>query len=97
MAALGSVLGQRFNFGRAFGYRLLRAFVSSQSSEGVEQRTAVADDANAQILQVLRRQVRENLLGDLVLAERRLIPFEAQAPQPIPDIHDGVLVTRRLT
>jgi hypothetical protein len=25
---------------------------------------------------------------------RCLIPFEAKAPQPIPDIHDGVLIPR---
>jgi DNA invertase Pin-like site-specific DNA recombinase len=29
---------------------------------------------------------------DLVLVERRLIPFEAQAQQPTSDIHDGVLM-----
>jgi hypothetical protein len=31
----------------------------------------------------------ENCLVDLVLAEGRLIPFEAKALQPTPDIHHG--------
>ena len=35
------------------------------------------------------RQAWQDLLIDLVFAERRLIPFEAQAPQPTTDIHGG--------
>ena len=46
--------------------------------------------ADAKFLQVLRRQVRENRLVYLVLAEYRLILPEAQAPQPDHDVHDGV-------
>jgi hypothetical protein len=44
---------------------------------------------DAKLLQGLVRQARKNRLVYFVLAERRLIPFEAQAPQPTPDIHDG--------
>jgi hypothetical protein len=47
----------------------------------------MADYANAQILQVLRRQVRRNSLVDFVLAEGRLISFEAEAPQPTLYVH----------
>ena len=45
--------------------------------------------ADAKFLQVLRRQVRENRLVYLVLAECRLILPEAQVPQPDHDVHDG--------
>jgi hypothetical protein len=40
---------------------------------------------------VLRRQVRQDRVVDLVLAECRLVPFEAKAPQPIPEVDDGAL------
>jgi hypothetical protein len=40
------------------------------------------------ILQILRRQVRQDRLIDLVLAECRLILFEAKAPQPSFDVHN---------
>ena len=45
---------------------------------------------------VLRRQARQDLLIHLVFAERRLIPFETKAAQPTSEVHDSVLITRRL-
>ena len=51
--------------------------------------TAMPDDADAKLLQVLRRQARKNRLVNLVLAERSLILSEAKAPQPDHDVHDG--------
>ena len=44
---------------------------------------------DANFLQVLRREAREDPLVDLVVAEGHLVFFEAQAPQPDHDIHDG--------
>jgi hypothetical protein len=46
----------------------------------------VPDDTDAQILQVLRRQVRQYRLIDLVFAESGLVPFKAKAPQPTVDV-----------
>ena len=40
-------------------------------------------------LRFLRRQVWEDRLVYLILAEYRLIPSEAQAPQPDHNVHDG--------
>jgi hypothetical protein len=40
----------------------------------------MAESLDAKLLEVLRRQPRQNLLVDLVLAERGLIPFETKAP-----------------
>ena len=42
--------------------------------------TAMPNCCDAKILQVLVRQARKNRLVYLVLAERRLITFEAKAP-----------------
>ena len=50
---------------------------------------AVPDNSYAEVLQVLRRQAWQDGAIDLVLAECRLIPFEANPPQPSSDIHDG--------
>ena len=49
------------------------------------------DNADAKILQVLRRQARQDRVVDCVLAERRLILSKAQAPQPSTDVHNGAL------
>ena len=52
----------------------------------------MSNNTDTKVLQVLGCQARQDSLVDFVLAERLLIPFEAQAPQPTPDIHDGVLI-----
>lgn len=49
----------------------------------------MAECVDAKLLEVLRRQARQNLLIDLVLAERGLIPFETKAPQPFSEVHGG--------
>jgi hypothetical protein len=46
---------------------------------------------DAKLFQVLRREVREDPLVDLIVAECLLVLFEAQGPQPISDIHAGAL------
>jgi len=40
------------------------------------------------------REVVQDCVIDLVVSEYRLVLFEAQAPQPTPDVHDGVLIPR---
>ena len=46
-------------------------------------------DGDAKLLEVLRRQVRQDRLVYLILAEDRLILPEAQAPQPDHNVHRG--------
>ena len=43
---------------------------------------------DAKLLQVLRRQAREDGFINLVLAEDLLVPSEAKAPQPNHYVHD---------
>ena len=45
---------------------------------------------DAKLLQVFSRQVRQDRLVDVVLAEHSLVLSEAKAPQPDHDVHDGV-------
>ena len=47
------------------------------------------DNSDTKVLQVLRRQTRQDRVVDLVFAERRLILFEAEPPQPTSDVHGG--------
>ena len=70
----------------SFGWWLFRVRVTAQRSDGVEQRAAVPDKADAQILQVLRRQAWQDLLVDRIVAECSLILSEAEAPQPTVDV-----------
>ena len=49
------------------------------------------DNTDAQILQVVCRQGRQDRLVNLIFAECRLVPFEAKAPQPTPDVHHRAL------
>src|SRR6476646_1771532 len=50
------------------------------------------DNADTKILQVLCRQTRQDRVVDLILAECRLILFEAKPPQPTSDVHGGASV-----
>jgi hypothetical protein len=70
------------------GWRRFWVRDSAQSSDSVEQLAAVPHNADAQVFQVLRRQVRQDRVVDLVLTEGRLVSFEAKAPQPTPEVHD---------
>ena len=83
MCAFGTRRGRSVNGGR------LAARVVTQSSDGLQQLHAVPECCDAKLLEVLFRQARENRLVYLVLAECRLVLFEAQAPQPDHNVHDG--------
>jgi hypothetical protein len=78
---------------KSFGRRRLVCF-RAQRSDSVEQLAAMPESPDAQFLQVLRRQCRQDCFVDLVLAECSLIPFEAKAPQPLPEVHDSALTRR---
>ena len=77
-AALADVSGRR-----------LAGRIGPQSGDSFEECSAVTNWTDANFLQVLRREAREDPLVDLVVAEGHLVFFEAQAPQPDHDIHDG--------
>ena len=50
---------------------------------------------DAKLLQVLRRQGRQNRLINVVLAECPLVSFEAKVPQPSAEVHDNAQVPSR--
>ena len=84
--ARGTGLGRHVNRGRLGGARLV-----AQSSDCFEQYPAMPNRTDADFLQVLLRQARKDPFVNLVLAECRLILFEAEAPQPTSDVHDSAL------
>ena len=49
----------------------------------------MSNNGDANLLQVLSRQVREDRLVNVVVAEDRLVLREAQAPQLNHNVHDG--------
>ena len=49
----------------------------------------MTNGTDADFLQVLLGEVREDPLVDLVVAECRLVLFEAKAPQPDHNVHKG--------
>ena len=55
----------------------------------------MADRTNANFLQVLQREAREDPLAYLVLAECPLVLFETHAPQPNRDVHDASPAPRK--
>ena len=65
--------------------------LGAERGDGVEELAAVASEHHAEILEILRRQLRQRFLIDLVVAESRLIPLEAQASQPRRYVHAPVL------
>ena len=70
----------------SFGWWLFRVRITAQRSDGVEQRAAVPDKADAQILQVPRRQAWQDFLVDRIVAECSLILSEAEASQPTVNV-----------
>ena len=78
LAALSAVLGGFATFRRSV--RSGRARFSAQGCDGVEQLEPMTDRCNAKLLQRLVRQARKNRLVYFILAKRRLIPLETQAP-----------------
>src|SRR5215472_6352410 len=46
---------------------------------------------NTDLAEMILRQIVQNRIVDGVLAECRLILFEAKAPQPTPEVHAGAL------
>ena len=48
--------------------------------------------ANAKLFEVLGGEAREDPLVDLVVAECRLVFFEAKAPQPDQNVHEGTQI-----
>ena len=52
------------------------------------------ESRDAKLLQVFSRQVRQDRLVNLVFAEGPFVPFEAKAPQPNSEVHEGALTPR---
>src|SRR5262249_46995247 len=92
MTPLGSVFGGPIDCRKSVGQRYFRVCISAEGSDGVKKLSAMSDNTDAQILQVVCRQTRQDRLVDLIFAECRLIPFEAKAPQPTPDVHHRALL-----
>ena len=67
----------------------LRALITAQCGNSIEELPAVPQRRDAKLLQVISPQVRQDRLVDVVLAEHSLVLSEAQAPQPNHDVHDG--------
>ena len=63
----------------------------AERGDGVEQLAAMPDRGNAKILEILRRQLRQHLPVDLVVAERRRIALKAQTLQPRRYVHAVIL------
>jgi hypothetical protein len=47
----------------------------------------MADDSDAEVLEVIDRQPWQHRAVDLIVPERRLVLPKAEAPQPDPNIH----------
>src|SRR5580704_7362855 len=73
---------------RIVGGSRLAGRIGPQSGDSFEDYPAMTNRTNADFLQVLLGQVREDPFVDLVVAERRLVLREAEAPQP-DNVHDG--------
>jgi hypothetical protein len=91
MTALGGVFGGPDDRRKSVGKWYFRICISAQGGDGVKKPSAMPDNTDAQILQVVCRQGRQDHLVDLIFAECRLISLEAKAPQPTPDVHHRAL------
>jgi hypothetical protein len=67
--------------------RCRRSRRGAECGNRIEQATPVADQGNAEILQVIGRQTRQLVLVDLVIAESLLVSLQPEPPQPAPNVH----------
>src|SRR5262249_51773631 len=74
--------------GASVSRRRLCAPIGTHSTNGVEEYPTMTNGTDADFLQVLLCQVGKDPLVDFVVAECRLVFFEAQAPQPDHDVHN---------
>ena len=65
---------------------------SVQLRDRGQQLAPMADADNAEILQIIRRKVGEDLAVDFVVAKRRFVLSKTEISQPPPDVH-GLLRT----
>jgi hypothetical protein len=77
-------LGQTRAF-RLCGSSLLSLRKRRDRLEEFDSRT----ERKTEFAEVIFLQIAKNGLVDRIVAERRQIAFESQAPQPIPEVHDG--------
>src|SRR6516225_289726 len=75
----------------ALGNRRRGPWLAAQRGDCFEQFAAVAPQHHAEILQILRRELGQGLLVDLMIAECDLVSIEAEAPQPDSYVHQAPL------
>src|SRR5271165_1831996 len=51
----------------------------------------MADGGDAEILEIVERQLRQHRIVDIVVAEGGLVLPEAQRSEPAPDVHPSIL------
>ena len=75
--------------GRRRGHRVgsLERCQRIQSGDRVEKLAPVADDRDAEILQIFGRQARQEVAVDRVIAERRFVLPETEILEPGRDVH----------
>jgi hypothetical protein len=92
LAAFGAVFG-RYARGGWSGLQVtgrpLSSRIGAQSSDGTEEYPTMTNRADADFLQVLLGEFREDPLVHLTVAESRLVFFQAKAPQLDHYVHDG--------
>ena len=71
---------------RCKGAVLLRQ--PAQSRDGVQQFPSVTNDPDAQVVQIVGGQRRQQLGVNRMLAERLLVALQPQLSQPCRDLHD---------
>ena len=66
----------------------------AQGGDRGEQLAPVADRGDAELAQVVGRQLGQDVGVDVVVAERLLVLAQAQPAQPSPDVHPDPLIGR---
>ena len=64
-----------------------RLVACAQQGDSIHQPATMTDCRDAQFLQIIRGEIGQDCRSDLVLPERRLVPFEAQRAQPVCYVH----------
>src|SRR5262249_50251893 len=94
LPALGSICG--WASGRDDRCETDRLCIRSERTNGFQE-LETSTKRKTHLAEMILREIVQDVGVDRVLAEYRLILFEAKAPQPTSNVHDGALTSARRT
>ena len=87
LAAFCARSGLLISFRRVPRRIALCAIAGAHRGDRLQQTATMADRCDAELLEVVRGKIGQNIGGDRILTERRRVSFQPQLSQPLRNVH----------